>query len=66
MYLPTQDILRRYIQTIHVNSGEMVMFTNTSLHSGDMNNFKELSLRLFAYMASNLHDFPENKVMLYD
>jgi hypothetical protein len=66
MYFPTQDVTRRDIQTICVHLGEMVMFTSTCLHSGDMHNSEEFSLRLFAYLVSNLHDFPANKVMLYD
>jgi hypothetical protein len=66
MHLPTQDIMRRDIQTIRVNPGEMVMFTNRCLHSGDMNNSEQFSLRLFVYMVSNPHGLLANKVMLYD
>jgi hypothetical protein len=64
MYLPTQDMMRKEIQTICVHPGETVIFTNRCLHSGDINNSEEFSLRLFAYLVSNLHDFPANKVML--
>jgi hypothetical protein len=53
-------------QKIHVNPGEMIMFTNICLHSGDMNNSNKFCLRLFAYLVSNPIDFPDNIVMLYD
>ncbi len=57
-------MMRRDIQAICVKPGEVVMFTNTCLHSGDVNNSKEFSLRLFAYLVSNSYDFPSNKIML--
>jgi hypothetical protein len=57
---------KNYIQKIRVNPGEMIMFTNTCLHSGDVNNFNKFCLQLFAYMVSNPIDFPDNFVMLYD
>jgi hypothetical protein len=44
----------------------MFMFTNTCLHSGDINESDNYRLRLFGYLVSHEEDFPKNKVMLYD
>ncbi len=57
---------RKDIKRLNVNQGEMVMFTNTCLHSGDTNESDNYRLRLFGYMVSHEEDFPKNKVMLYD
>jgi hypothetical protein len=65
-YLPSQEMKRKDIKRLNVNQGEMVMFTNTCLHSGDTNKFDNYRLRLFGYMMSHEEDFTENKVMLYD
>jgi hypothetical protein len=65
-YLPNGNMMRKDIQTICVRRGEMVMFTNACLHSGDTNESNEYRLRLFAYLVSNKKDFPQNQVMLFD
>lgn len=65
-YLPNGNMMRKDIQTICVKQGEMVMFTNACLHSGDTNESNEYRLRLFAYLVSNRKDFPQNQVMLFD
>jgi hypothetical protein len=65
-YLPSQKIKRKDIKRLNVNQGEMVMFTNMCLHSGDANESDNGRLRLFGYMVSHEEDFPKNKVMLYD
>ena len=57
---------RKDIKRLHVNQGEMVMFTNTCLHSGNTNKSDEYRLRLFAYLVKHDKDFPKNEVMLYD
>ena len=57
---------RKDIWTVHVQEGEMVMFTNACLHSGDANESNYFQLRLFAYLVSNEMDFPQNQVMLYN
>ncbi len=57
---------RKDIKRLHVNQGEMVMFTNTCLHSGNTNKSDEYRLRLFAYLVSHDKDFPKMEVMLYD
>jgi hypothetical protein len=36
-YLPSQEMKRNVIKRLNVNQGEMVMFTNTCLHSGNTN-----------------------------
>jgi hypothetical protein len=38
MYLPRQNMTKNDIQKIRANPREMIMFTNTCLHSGDVNN----------------------------
>ncbi len=65
-YLPSQEMERKDIKRLNVNQGEMVMFTNTCLHSDDTNESDNYRLRLFGYMVSHEEDFPKNKVMLYD
>ena len=65
-YLPNGNMMRKDIQKICVRQGEMVMFTNACLHSGDTNESNEYRLRLFAYLVSNKKDFPQNQVMLFD
>jgi hypothetical protein len=65
-YLPSQEMKRKDIKRSNGNQGEMVMFTNTCLHSGDANESDNYRLRLFGYMVSHEEDFPKNKVMLYD
>ncbi len=65
-YLPSQEMKRKDIKRLIVNQGEMIMFTNTCLHSGDTNKSDNYRLRLFGYMVSHEEDFPKNKVMLYD
>jgi len=64
-YLPSQSMMRKDIQTVHVREGEMIMFNNACLHSGDKNESNAYQVRLFAYMVSNKKDFPPHKVMLY-
>ncbi len=66
MYLPRQNMTKNDIQKICVNLGEMIIFINMCLHSGDMNNSNKFCLQLFAYLVSNPIDFPDNIVMLYD
>jgi hypothetical protein len=65
-YLPSQEMKRKDIKRLNVNQVEMVMFTNTCLHSGDTNESDNYRLRLFGYMVSHEEDFPKNIVMLYD
>ncbi len=65
-YLPSQEMTRKDIKRLNVNPGEMVMFTNTCLHSGNTNESDNYKLRLFGYMVSQEEDFPKYKVMLYD
>jgi hypothetical protein len=65
-YLPNKNMTRKDIWTVHVQEGEMVMFTNACLHSGDANESNYFQLRLFAYLVSNEMDFPQNQVMLYN
>ncbi len=65
-YLPSQDIQRKDMKRLNVNQGEMVMFTNTCMHSGDTNESDNYRMRLFGYMVSHEEDFPKNEVMLYD
>ncbi len=65
-YLPSQAMKTKDIQILNVNQGEIVMFTNTCLHSGDTNKSDNYRLRLFGYMVSHEEEFPKNKVMLYD
>jgi hypothetical protein len=65
-FLPSQEMKRKDIKRLTVNQGEMVMFTNTCLHSSDTNKSDNYRLRLFGYMISHEEDFTENKVMLYD
>jgi hypothetical protein len=36
-YLPSQEMKKKDTKRLNVNQGEMVMFTNTCLHSGDTN-----------------------------
>jgi hypothetical protein len=57
---------RKDIKGLNVNQGEMVMFTNTCLHSGNTNESDNYRLRLFGYRVSHEKDFPKNEVMLYD
>ncbi len=64
-YLPSQEMKRKDIKRLNVNQGEMVMFTNMCLHSGDTNESDNYRLRLFGYMVSHEEDFPKNKVILY-
>jgi hypothetical protein len=56
-YLPSQEMKRKDITRLNVNQGEMVMFTNTCLHSGDTNKSDDYRLRLFGYMVSQEEDF---------
>jgi hypothetical protein len=65
-YLPSQEMKRKDIKRSNVNQGEMVMFTNTCLHSGDTNKSDNYRLRLFGYLVSHEEGFPKNEVMLYD
>ncbi len=65
-YLPSQEMKRKDITRLNVNQGEMVMFTNTCLHSGDTNESDNYRLRLFGYLVSHEEDFSKNEVMLYD
>jgi hypothetical protein len=57
---------RKDIKRLKVNQGEMLMFTNTCLHSGGTNESDSYRLRLFGYLVSHEEDFPKNEVMLYD
>jgi hypothetical protein len=65
-YLPSQEMKRKDIKRLNVNQQEMVMFTNTCLHSGNTNKSDKYRLRLFRYIVSHEEDFPKNKVMSYD
>jgi hypothetical protein len=65
-HLPSQEMKRNDIKRLIVNQGEMVMFTNTCLHSGDTNKSDNYRSRLFGYMVSHEKDFPKNEGMLYD
>jgi hypothetical protein len=65
-YLPSQEMKRKDIKRLNVNQGEMVMFTNRCLHSGDTNESDNYRLSLFGYMVSHEEGFPKNKVILYD
>ncbi len=65
-YLPSQEMKRKDIKRLNFNQGEMVMFTNTCLHSGNTNKSDNYRLRLFGYLVSHEEDFPINEVMLYD
>jgi hypothetical protein len=65
-YLPSQEMKRKDIKRLNVNQGEMVMFTNTCVHSGDTNKSDNYRLRLFGYLVSHEKDFPTNEVMIYD
>ncbi len=65
-YLPSQEMKRKDIKRLHVNQGEMVMFTNTCLYSGDTNESDNYRLRFFGYLVSHEEDFPKNEVLLYD
>jgi hypothetical protein len=65
-YLPSQEMKRKDIKRLNANQGEMVMFTNTCVHSGDTNESDNYRLRLFGYRVSHEEDFPKNEVMLYD
>jgi hypothetical protein len=65
-YLPSQEMKRKDIKRLYVNQGEMVMFTNRCLHSGNTNKSANYRLRLFGYLVSHEEDFPKNEVMLYD
>jgi hypothetical protein len=64
--LPSQEMKRKDIKRLNVNQGEMVMFTNMCLLSGNTNKADNYRLRLFGYMVSHEEDFPKNEVMLYD
>jgi hypothetical protein len=64
--LPSQEMKRKDIKRINVNQGEMVMFTNTCLHSGNTNESDNYRLRLFGYLVHHEEDFSKNAVMLYD
>ncbi len=65
-YLPSQEMKRKDIKGINVNQGEMVMFTNMCLHSGDTNKSDNYRLRFFGYMVSHEEDLLKNEVILYD
>jgi hypothetical protein len=65
-YLPSQEMKKKDMKILNVNQGEMVMFTNTCLHSGDTNKSDNYRLRLFGYLVRHEEDFPKNEVMLYD
>jgi hypothetical protein len=65
-YLPSQEMKRKDIKRINVNQGEIVMFTNMCLHSGDTNESDNYRLRLFGYLMSHKEDFPKNAVILCD
>jgi hypothetical protein len=65
-YLPSQEMKRKDTKRLNLNQGEMVMFTNTCLHSGNTSKSDNYRLRLFGYMVSHEEDFPKNKVMLND
>jgi hypothetical protein len=65
-YLPSQEMKRKDIKRLHVNQGEIVMFTKSCLHSGNTNKSDYYRLRLFGYLVSHEEDFPKNEVMLYD
>ncbi len=65
-YLPSQEMNRKDTKRLNVNQGEMVMFTNMCLHSGDTKESDNYRLRLFGYLVSHEEDFPKNEVMLHD
>jgi hypothetical protein len=56
-YLPSQEMKRKNIKRLNVNQGEMVMFINMCLHSGDTNKSDNYRLRFFGYMVSHEEDF---------
>jgi hypothetical protein len=60
-YLPSQEMKRKDIKRLNVNQGEMVMFTNMCLHSGDTNESDNYWLRFFGYMVSHEEDYPKIK-----
>ena len=60
-YLPSQEMKRKDIKRLNVNQGEMVMFTNTCLHSGNTNESDNYRLRLFEYLVSHEEDFPKKQ-----
>jgi hypothetical protein len=59
-YFSSQEMKRKDFKRLHVNQGNMVMFTNMCLHSRDTNKSDEYRLRLFAYLVSHDEDFTKN------
>jgi hypothetical protein len=66
LYLPRQDTTRRDIVDQRVETGQVRVFTNYCLHSGEANPTGESAIRLFAYMVSHTEDFSENNVVRYN
>ena len=62
--LPHNSLTRNDVVTTVVDPGEVVIFTNTCLHSGGENKTKKMVYRIFGYVASDEADFPPNKVYL--
>jgi hypothetical protein len=62
--LPHNSLTRDDVVITVVDPGEVIIFTNTCLHSGGKNKTQNMVYRIFGYVASDEADFPPNKVYL--
>ncbi len=65
LYLPRQDMTRRDIVDQHVETSQVIVFTNYCLHSDGANPTSESAIRLIAYMVSHTEDFHGNNAVRY-
>ncbi len=66
IYLPVLTMKRKELVKIFVPAGHSIVFTNACLHSGGENNSDQTKFYIFAYMASNWNQIPNNAVAKFE
>ena len=59
-FLPQKNGSKKTIVDRYVSPGEMILFTNNCYHAGGANNTENQCIRLFAYIVSDIKDFPDS------
>ena len=65
-YLPVLTMKRKELVEITVPAGHSIVFTNACLHSGGANNSDQTKFCIFAYMASDWNQIPNNAAAKFE